>query len=47
MFECDIQTAKDSDIDKLLAGKDVFLKSNKVTFGMANKGNTCFFNSVM
>lgn len=30
----------------LLEGKSVFLKK-KVSFGMENRGNTCFFNSVM
>lgn len=30
---------------KLMEGVDV--KDLKVTYGMNNKGNTCFFNSVM
>lgn len=30
-----------------MQGKNLFLVNKSVTFGMQNRGNTCFFNSVM
>ena len=38
---------EDKSVTNLMEGKSVFLQNKKVTFGMNNRGNTCFFNSVM
>lgn len=45
-FECSVQNINSSTVDNLMKGENVFLK-RRVSFGMENRGNTCFFNSVM
>lgn len=45
-FKCDFQKQSGEDADSLMSAKSVFLK-RRVSFGMENRGNTCFFNSVM
>ena len=42
-FKCDVQEMSDEQVDKLM--KKTYTK--RVTVGMANRGNTCFFNSCM
>lgn len=46
-FSCKILETKDDVIDNLMKGEKVYNENKKVTFGMMNRGNTCFFNSVM
>lgn len=46
-FKCDFERSSNNYIDELMIGKNVYMKKQAVTFGMENRGNTCFFNSVM
>ena len=45
-FTCKVESKTATEIDNLMRGENTFLK-RRVTFGMENRGNTCFFNSVM
>ena len=46
-FKCDVEQISDEKIDEFMLGEKLFLADKKVTFGMKNVANTCFFNSVM
>ena len=46
-FTCKVEETTDSVVDELMDGKDVYLKGTRVSYGMMNRGNTCFFNTVM
>ena len=37
----------DKQVDTLMNGDGVFRANKRITYGMMNQGNTCFFNSVM
>ena len=45
-FKCDVQKQSGQEVDSLMKAQSVYLKK-RVSFGMENRGNTCFFNSVM
>ena len=46
-FKCDIEEMADTEAEKLMEGRDVYLKNQRVSYGMDNWGNTCFFNAVL
>ena len=46
-FKCKVLTDTDHNIQKLMRGQGVVGTGKRLTFGMENRGNTCFFNSVM